>query len=167
MFAEVLRGQRKRKYEGEFRVVHFSVQANHLHLVVEADSERAQNGGYDALRAGLSGLAIAFARRLNMILRRKGSVWADRYHRHDLKTPREVHRALGYVFGNYTHHGERSYGEGVLDLHSSAWLFDGWDGAHVTFEDAERWRWPVCRARTWLLSLGYRKHGLLKIRPQH
>ena len=102
-----------------------------------------------------------------MMLRRKGKVWADRYHRHDLKSPRETAHGLAYLFSNYTHHGERSYGEGVLDLYSSAWLFEGWDGPHVILQDSERWRYPVCRARTWLLGTGYLKHGRLTITPQH
>lgn len=165
LIAEVLRDQRRRRYKDHFRVIHFSIQANHLHLIVEADTERAD--GYQPLRAGISGLEVAFARRLNMMLRRKGKVWDDRYYRHDLKSPRETSRSLSYVFDNYTHHGVKSYGEGVLNPYSSAWLFDGWDGPHVTFQDSERWRWPICRAQTWLLGSGYSKHGKLMITPRH
>ncbi len=128
LLAEVLREQRRRQYGGDFRVVHYSIQSNHVHLLVEADTESAR--GSDPLRSGVSGLAIAFARRLNLMLRRKGKVWADRYHRHDLKTPKETWYGLSYLFNNYTHHGARSFGEGVLDPYSSACLFGGWDGPH-------------------------------------
>jgi REP element-mobilizing transposase RayT len=166
LLAEVLQDQRKRRYKDDFRVLHFSIQGNHLHLIVEADSERG-DGGYRPLRAGISGLEIAFARRLNRMLGRTGKVWADRYHRHDLKTPREMSRGLAYVFGNYTHHGEWSYGDGVLDVFSSAWLFDGWAGPHVVFDDSERWWWPICPARSWLASCGYLKHGRLTIVPRN
>jgi putative transposase len=88
LVAEVLRDQRRRRYRNDFRIVHYSIQSNHLHLVVEADTERAK--GYKPLRSGVSGFEIAFARRLNLLLRRRGKVWADRYHRHDLKTPKET-----------------------------------------------------------------------------
>jgi hypothetical protein len=101
LFTEVLRDQRRRRYKDDFRVIHFSIQSNHLHLIVEADTERAK-GRYEPLRSGVSGLEIAFARRLNRMLRRKGKVWADRYHRRDLKTPTETAIGLSYVFNNYT-----------------------------------------------------------------
>jgi hypothetical protein len=165
MVAEVLRDQRRRVYKDDFRVIHFSIQRNHIHLIVEADTERA-GGRYQPLRSGVSGLEIAFARRLNMMLRRKGKVWDDRYHRRDLKTPTETAIGFSYVFNNYTHHGEWSYGEGVLDLYSSAMTFDGWEGPHVKPHARERWRWPVCRAQTWLASKGYLKHGKLRIVPR-
>jgi hypothetical protein len=164
--AEVLRGQRKRKYGGDFRVIHYSIQDEHMHFVVEADSERAaENGTKSALRSGISGFAIAFARRLNMLLRRSGKVWADRYHRHDLRTPKEVHVGLGYVLKNCFHHGVRAIGQGMVDLFSSAWLFDGWDQPPIVFPDSERWRWFVCPAKTWLASKGWQKHGLLELAP--
>jgi REP element-mobilizing transposase RayT len=163
LIADVLRAQRKRAYEAVFRVVHFSIQANHVHLVIEADTEVAAT----ALRTGVSGFAIAFARRLNKMLHRHGSIWADRYHRHDLKTPREARNGLRYVFGNFTHHGEWSSGDGVLDLHASGWVFDGWARAPDTVREADRWRWPVCPPQTWLVKKGYAKHGPLVATPQH
>ena len=164
LLAEVLRDQRRRRYEKTFRVVHYSIQGNHLHLIVEADTERAVDS--QPLRSGVSGLAIAFARRLNMMLRRKGKVWEGRYHRHDLKTPKETWVGLRYVFDNFTHHGQKSYGDGVLDLYSTAWLFDGWGGPHVVFDESERWRWFACHARTWLVRCGYLLHGRLPLAPR-
>jgi hypothetical protein len=167
VIAGVLRDQRKRRYANDFRVVHFSIQSNHVHLIVEADTEKAGEEGYAALRAGISGFEIAVARRLNKLLSRTGSVWADRYHRRDLKTPREVWNGLAYVFGNYTHHGEWSYGDGVVDIHSSAWRFDGWDRPPFTFEESSEWSWPVCAAETWLLGTGYLTHGHLPLVTVH
>lgn len=70
ILASVIRDQRHRSYSPTFRVVHYSIQGNHLHLVVEADTELAES--YLPLRSGVSGLAIAFARRLNLLLKRKG-----------------------------------------------------------------------------------------------
>src|SRR5262249_30227211 len=110
-----------------------------------------------------SGLAIAFARRLNLLLRRRGKVWADRYHRHDLKTPRETWNGLAYLFENHVHHGVKSYGTGALDMYSSGWLFDGWDGDHVRFDPRERWRWPICAPKTWLVRKGYLAHGRIPL----
>ena len=166
MLAEVLRDQRRRRYEGTFRVLHYTIQRDHLHLVVEADTERAED--YLPLRSGVSGLAIAFARRLNMMLKLRGKVWADRYHRSDLKNPTMTREAFKYVFDNYTHHGVKTYGEGVLDPFSSAWAFDGWAVPHFVPIESERWLWCVCRPRTWLASRGYlRGGGRLPIEQRH
>ena len=69
-----------------FRLVHFSVQGNHLHLIVEAADKRA-------LSRGMQGLAIRLARRVNGALGRSGSMFADRYHARALGlTSREVLR---------------------------------------------------------------------------
>jgi len=56
-----------------FRLLHFSVQRDHVHLLVEAD-------GSIALRRGLQGLAIRVAKAINRTLGRRGKVFADRYH---------------------------------------------------------------------------------------
>jgi REP element-mobilizing transposase RayT len=151
LLCRVLNAQRKRSYEPGFQVVHFSIQKNHLHLVVEADD--------DKLRTGVAGLMISFARRLNRILRRKGSVWGDRYHRHDLATPREVHNTLNYVFNNLKKHGYRVLGTGFADPYSSASRFEGWSMPVFQYADTEPW--PQVRARTWLLAQGWKKIGPL------
>jgi REP element-mobilizing transposase RayT len=151
----VLQKQAMRPYEKTFQVVHFSVQDNHLHLIVEADD--------DALRTGVSGFVISFARRLNRMLKRQGGVWADRYHRRDLTTPREVHHVLTYVFNNHLKHGARVVGlrpgHGVADPYSSSPRFDGWGRPVMVFDDTEPW--PRPRERTWLLATGWREHGLV------
>ncbi len=77
----------------DFRVVHFSVQRDHVHLLVEARSR-------EALSSGMRGLAIRVALAVNRVLVRKGRVWADRWHGRALTTPREVRAALVYVLMN-------------------------------------------------------------------
>jgi len=93
-FAEALAGVRKRT---GFRVVHYSVQHNHMHLIVEADDRRAMSNG---LRA----LFIRVARALNGLMGTRGTRFDDRYHEHVLATPTEVRNALFYVLGNRAHH---------------------------------------------------------------
>jgi len=132
---------------GGFRVLQFSVQDDHLHLIVEADDTRA-------LRRGLRGLAIRVARAVNRALGRHGGVWQDRYHARPLTTPRAVRHALVYVLMNLRkHHG----GERGLDPCSSAVYFDGWREPVRTTSLPT----PVVRARTWLATVGWRRHGLL------
>ena len=52
-----------------FRAVHFSVQADHVHLIVEAD-------GALSLTSGIQGLAIRCALAVNRCLGRRGKVWS-------------------------------------------------------------------------------------------
>jgi REP element-mobilizing transposase RayT len=152
----ILARQGRRAYAARFHVVEFSIQTNHLHLIVEAVGAE---GAHDALRAGVSGLVIAFAKRLNRMLHRKGKVWADRWHGRELPTPREVRNALVYVFRNVARHGARMLGDGVVDPFSSATTFGGWTRRVSRVLPTEPWQHP--RPRTWLLGEGWRLHGLL------
>lgn len=54
------------------RLVHFSIQSNHIHLLVEADDTHA-------LSRGMQGLSVRIARTLNQQMMRRGPVLADRY----------------------------------------------------------------------------------------
>ena len=79
------------------RVVDYVILGNHLHLLVEADSAKA-------LSRGMQGLEIRIAKQLNRLQRRSGGVFADRYHAHILKTPRETANAMRYLRSNYRRH---------------------------------------------------------------
>jgi hypothetical protein len=71
-----------------FRIVHASVQDNHLHLLVEAESNAA-------LTRGMKGFLVSCAKRLNAIAGRRGRVFADRFHSASLATPRQVRNGPG------------------------------------------------------------------------
>ncbi len=136
-----------------FRLNHYSVQGNHLHLIVEARDERA-------LSRGMQGLSIRIAKRLNRLWDRCGSVFADRYHGHILRTPREVRSALAYVLNNCRKHGLSPKGP---DPYSSAGWFDGWKDVERTVVDRSRGGPCVVVApRSWLLGVGWRRHGLVR-----
>jgi hypothetical protein len=93
---------------GGLRIAHYSIQGNHLHLVVEAENAAA-------LSLGMQGLAIRIARRLNARLGRRGPVFTDRYHAHVLTSRREVANAIRYVIGNYRHHARERLPSGFRD----------------------------------------------------
>ena len=134
------------------RLVQFSVQSNHVHMLVEAD-------GRASLSRGMQGLAVRMARALNRAWKRTGTVFADRYQAHVLRTPREVRHALAYVLLNARKHGARLI-EALDPFSSGAW-FDGWSDQPVrNGGDA-----PVARARTWLLRWGWRRHGAIRAAP--
>jgi len=104
-----------------FRVVHLSIQRNHLHLLVEADDGRA-------LSRGMQGLDISLARRINRACRRTGKVFAHRFHATPITSPRQTRNALAYVLNNWRRHREdRAEGcTAALDRFSTAIVFDGW-----------------------------------------
>jgi len=80
-----------------FRVVHYAVMGNHVHLLVEADDRRR-------LSLGMQGLGIRIARALQRVMGRRGHVLKERYHAHILKTPMEAKRARLYLLNNARHH---------------------------------------------------------------
>ena len=130
-----------------FRLVHYSVQSNHLHLIAEAKDRRA-------LTRGIQGLLIRIAKALNKLWGRRGRVFADRYHDRILRSPRDVRNALKYVLHNARRHG--IFGP-APDPYSSGLWFDGWRERfeHLT-EGIAR---PVALAHTWLITVGWRRHG--------
>jgi REP element-mobilizing transposase RayT len=132
-----------------FRLTEYSVQTNHVHAIVEA-------AGRAALSRGMKGLGVRVARALNRLWQRRGSVLADRYHAHVLRTPTEVRNALRYVLHNARKHGRRVLG---IDPFSSGRWFTGWRDRAIAGTSS-----PLVRARTWLQSKGWRRRGLLSIR---
>ena len=135
------------------RLCHFSVQHDHIHLLVEAKDKVA-------LARALQGLAIRMARGLNRVMGRRGAVFADRYHARSLRTPTEVRRAIVYVLGNARKHlvaiGQRP-GPGWVDPYSSAVWFQGWASPPDTGPRPDRA--PVTLPETWLLQAGYLRAG--------
>jgi REP element-mobilizing transposase RayT len=136
------------------RLVHWSAQRDHLHLLVEPESGRA-------LSRGVQGLCIRLAKALNHAFGRRGGVFADRYHGVPLRSPRQTRNALAYVLLNARHHAS-GRGEALsrgLDACSSSPCFDGWTvprpPTHGPLSGT------VHPAATWLLRTGWRRHGLI------
>jgi len=146
------------------RIVQYSIQGNHIHLLVEARDQVA-------LGRAMKGFGVRIARRLNRIAGLRGRVIADRYHARYLRTPAEVRRALVYVLQNGAKHGcGGARGRTWIDPFSSAAFFHGWN------ERCRRWipardapahplhGWgptqvPVAPPRTWLMRLGWLRAG--------
>jgi REP element-mobilizing transposase RayT len=135
----------------EVRLIEYSVQSNHAHLIVETADERS-------LARAMNGLFVRIARGLNRLWNRRGAVLDDHYHARALKTPREVRNALVYVLHNARKHGVHFAGP---DPCSSGFSFDGWKD--LSREAIARMTPPLARARTWLLSIGWRRHGRIEI----
>ncbi|MCZ7680666.1 MAG: transposase [Sandaracinaceae bacterium] len=137
------------------RIVHYSVQNDHVHLIVEAESR-------EALSRAMQGLAVRVARALNRVMGRKGKVFADRFHERVLATPKETSHSIQYVLGNAKKHGIGPRAARWVDGMSSASWFGGWRG-EVRFELPECAAGgagpPTAAPRTWLLAEGWRRAG--------
>jgi putative transposase len=131
-----------------FRITHYSVQQDHIHIIVEAEDKTT-------LSNGMRSLAVRVAMRVNsrILGRRRGRVWGDRYHRRDLTSPSDVRNALVYVLANHLKHGEVDVG--LLDPCSSGPWFTGW--SHALEPPAEKP--PVQPAATWVLRKGWSTLG--------
>ena len=136
------------------RLVHWSAQRDHLHLLVEPESKQA-------LSRGVQGLCIRLAKALNRVFGRRGRVFADRYHGVPLRSPRQTRNALAYVLLNTRHHAA-ARGEPLsprLDACSSSPCFEGWVKPRPPTRGP--WSTTIRPASTWLLHTGWRRHGLL------
>ena len=139
---------------GEFRVVHYSIQRDHVHLVVESAGKRA-------LGRGMKAVGSRLARAVHRSFGRRGPVLCGRYHLRILRTPREVRNAIAYVLLNARKHWRERTGAAPpvrLDAASSGCWFDGWKRLPIS-KEAARDSPAVALARTWLLSAGWRRHG--------
>ena len=138
-----------------FRVVHTSIQRNHLHFLIEADDAKA-------LSHGMRSLAIMAARAINRVLGRKGKVFAYRYHATAISSPRQMRNALSYVLNNWRRHDEDETCEAApraaLDPYSTAIHFRGWrQGVFAVPAGFEPL--PSAAPETWLLRVGWERHG--------
>jgi REP element-mobilizing transposase RayT len=129
-----------------FRVVHFSAQEDHLHLIVEAQDGKA-------LTSGMSGLAIRAALAINRAVGRKGSVWGERYHAHELGCPKETRHSMVYVLMNFKKHDFRETRR--IDNCSSAPWFNGFSEPIPRPSGPS----PVRPARTWHAREGWLRAG--------
>ncbi len=140
----------------DFRVVHYSVQSNHVHLLVEA-------AGRGAMGRGMKSIGARLARAVHRVFDRTGSVLHGRYHIRVLRTPREVRHALAYVLLDARQHGKERTGAAPpvrLDEGASGRGFDGWKAGRFR-EHPPPGRPEVAQAHTWLLRTGWRRHGLV------
>ena len=138
------------------RVLHYSVQENHLHLMVEGSSAADLSNQMRTLFS-----RIAFA--VNAVSQRRGRLFRDRHHRHALKTPREVRNALVYILFNDRKHRARGASAGnaapMVDRCSSVYWFHNWspsdrppEGGMLPLEDA-----PTSEPKTWLARWGWHR----------
>ena len=143
---------------GGFRLVDYSIQRDHLHLIVEAN-------GKATLACGMKSLGARVAGAVNRVFGRSGAVLAGRYHVRWLTSPREMRHALRYVLLNARKHARARLG-GIVppargDEASSGALFEGWRRPPPGMPSSPRREAETQPARSWLRRVGWRGHGLI------
>jgi hypothetical protein len=128
-----------------FRVIHFSIQQDHGHFIVEGDEARRARGG-------VHGLAIRLALAVNRVLGRKGKVVDDRYHARPLTTPRQMRTSMVYVLLNFRKHLRAP---ACIDPRSSGQHFSGWQATPVAPDVAP----ATVQPGTWMARVGWRLAG--------
>jgi hypothetical protein len=139
-----------------FRVIHFSIQQDHGHFIVEGDEPRRARGG-------VHGLAIRLALAVNRVLGRKGKVVGDRYHARALTTPRQMRTSMVYVLLNFRKHLRAP---ACIDPRSSGPHFSGWQRPPGIPDVARATALAPATAlpSTWMARFGWqRAGGLLRV----
>jgi REP element-mobilizing transposase RayT len=136
----------------DFRLVHYSVQRNHFHLIVEAKDQQA-------LGRGMKSIGARIARAIQRIFELSGRILSGAYHAHVLGCPSEVRRALAYVLLNARKHTVQAKGTPPpvgLDAASSSRWFDGFTRRPISEGTGPM---EVAPPRLWVLRWGWRRAG--------
>jgi REP element-mobilizing transposase RayT len=137
----------------DLRIVHTSIQDNHLHLGCEAESK-------EALSRGMQAFKTSAARRINWALGRTGRVFADRYHVEVVTTPTQTRAMMCYVLNNWRKHGADRGDNGRVDPFSTGMFFRGWAETDIPKKlviPPGVVVLPHREPRTWLLREGWKR----------
>jgi REP element-mobilizing transposase RayT len=148
--AAVIRVQIAHAVKRGVRVLHFTIQHDHLHFMIEADDRGSASRGMQLLFSRI-------AQEVNRIERRHGKVFRDRHHRRALITPSEVRNCIVYVMFNDRKHATSFEVDGWIDPCSSAMWFEDWDPRARPPPQTSSGPSPLARPRTWLAQIGWRK----------
>jgi len=158
------------KENGAFRIVHISIQHDHVHLIVEADNKVALSRGMQSFQiSAAKHLNREFSVKAGLAKRRRGSVFPDRFHEEVITSRKQARHALNYVLNNWRKHredrGERQRSWNV-DPFSSGASFSGWkalENAHVMWKVRAGYDpLVVYFPKSWLLYEGWRMYGLIE-----
>ena len=101
-----------------FRLLAWTLQRNHIHMIVETSSP-------EALSRSIQGIQVRLAKGWNRIWKRKGRVFAGRFHSRMVKSPGDARRVLAYVLKNHLRHGVKipwPIDPGSSGLWTDVWL---------------------------------------------
>lgn len=79
------------------RIIHFTLEYDHVHLLVEANDN-------EVLGRGMMVFGVTMAKGINRLKSIKGTVYKHRYHFRKINSPRELKNVLHYIFNNGIKH---------------------------------------------------------------
>jgi REP element-mobilizing transposase RayT len=120
IFQKISRAITKARNKG-IRLVHFTIQRDHVHMLIEAENK-------NQLGKAMQALGISFSKSLKSLTKTKLKIFKDRYHVHILKTLKEVRNAKSYILGNAIKHGvirdKFDTFSSIVKVNELAWQFD-------------------------------------------
>ncbi len=100
-----------------FKVVHFSIQNDHVHMIVETPDN-------ESLALGMRSFGCRFGKLVRKIVGGHGPVFSGRYHVSVLNNPTKMKNAMAYVLQNFSKHSKLL---NHVDQYSSAAYFVQWN----------------------------------------
>ena len=80
------------------RIIHFSLEYDHVHLLVEA-ADNVELG------KGMQSFGVTLSKAINRMRKMKGTVYKHRYHFRQISSSRELKYVMKYIFSNGVKHG--------------------------------------------------------------
>jgi REP element-mobilizing transposase RayT len=80
------------------RVIHFSLEYDHVHLLIEAENNTT-------LGKGMQAFGVTFSKAINRVRKTTGKVYKHRYHFKAITSPKQLKNVMSYIFKNGVKHG--------------------------------------------------------------
>lgn len=79
------------------RVLHYSLEYDHVHLLIEAENNTI-------LGKGMQAFGVTLSKAINRVRKLKGGVYKHRYHFRQISSARELKNVMNYIFSNGMKH---------------------------------------------------------------
>ena len=100
----------KRARLKRLKIIHYTLEYNHIHLLAEATNN-------EILHQGMQALGISLSKAINKIKSLKGSVYKHRYHLKKINSRRQYKNVIHYILKNGIKHKRTS---SIIDPYNSA-----------------------------------------------
>jgi len=94
------------------KIIHFSLEHNHVHLFAECSCNKL-------LTKAMKALGVSFSKKINKHLKSRGQVYKTRFHLRILRSASEVKNVINYILKNGMKHKRIS---SVFDLYNSCFV---------------------------------------------
>lgn len=109
------------------RVIHYSLEHDHVHLFAEGENNLI-------LSKAMQGLGVSLSKRINSALKIKGQRYKTRYHLRVLKSATEVKNVINYILKNVIKHKRCKT---IINAFNSALVLHDWRIVGLKLKRAE------------------------------